>query len=463
MMQFIDAAFMQPAPRAKDADAAGGFAVLPQQTESELQFSEVHSKLDRVLNFLQRDVGYCFVADAKSSRGGAVKLGDPERAVPAPWRNSGKSARFPKVQPSEGPPSQEPRGSGGSVQSDVSRTSSAGAKGDQRLIDLECGDYWIGPEAAHYAQYPDDLVLVSRFARLLVQATPEVAKKVNHQEFYKRILQGVRLMHLCEFNYSDVVVTLAYASIYFSSTFKSIGHMMSEGEAANVCTLLIFLAHSFILDETCPLRCWQKHIFRKYCTLKVLDAALFRLFNLRGFQLRLSHEEEGQALSALLHSQNGIGWEGTPKLEHAAASALQGREIAGFQPGLELTGSDKGPSVGRGGSNGSRHQNNGHLSSASAAAAAKPLELGVPRCRSGDISAGPGSARPSPGSDLSLGKRSNGGPTRSSPGSGLSLWERPNGHPSRQSSAGDLPSQCSLSPGSDIPCIRSNPPGKAGA
>ena len=27
--------------------------------------------------------------------------------------------------------------------------------------------------------------------------------------------QGIRLMHLCEYHYADVVLTLAYASVYF--------------------------------------------------------------------------------------------------------------------------------------------------------------------------------------------------------------------------------------------------------
>ena len=27
--------------------------------------------------------------------------------------------------------------------------------------------------------------------------------------------EGIRLLHLCEFHYADVVLTLAYASVYF--------------------------------------------------------------------------------------------------------------------------------------------------------------------------------------------------------------------------------------------------------
>lgn len=45
-------------------------------------------------------------------------------------------------------------------------------------------------------------------------------------------MQGIRLMHLCEYHYADVVLTLAYASVYFRSAFASIGQKMSDYEAS---------------------------------------------------------------------------------------------------------------------------------------------------------------------------------------------------------------------------------------
>lgn len=161
-------------------------------------------------------------------------------------------------------------------------------------------------DTAKFAHYPDDLVLVWRFAGILAEESPEAGNKVQNEACYRTVLLGIRLMHLCDYNYSDVVVTLAYTSVYFRSTFQAIGHKMSCTEAAHVCVLLMFLAHSYVLDETCPLRCWQKHIFKKYCTLKVLDAALFRLFQIRHFKLRISEADEKHALSVLLCSPNGL-------------------------------------------------------------------------------------------------------------------------------------------------------------
>jgi hypothetical protein len=174
---------------------------------------------------------------------------------------------------------------------------------------------------AKYAHHNCDLVLVARFAHILSKTVSEDLEKqegmspaaakscieaaVKHDGLYKCVLQGVRLMHLCDYDYADVVLVLAYASVYFRSTFASIGKKMSPNEAAHVVVLLIYLAHAFLLDETCPLRIWQKHIFRKYCTLKVLDAALFRLFQMRPhFKLNIKYEEERDALKGL----SGLQW-----------------------------------------------------------------------------------------------------------------------------------------------------------
>jgi len=272
MRQFFDSAF-QPPPGA-GAGVADGFAILPQQSEQQLRLSAAHSRLDRVLNFLTRELGYSFLDDARPSRSGGVVLKARAGAVP-PWRDDSKAHRLPA---------------------------------DAPHVDSEEAQMCrIGPDASRYAQYPEDIILVKRFSHLLLEATPTASDKVNNDVFYKTVLQGVRLMHLCDFSYSDVVITLAYASVYFQTTFAAIGQQMSSLEAAHVCALLMYLAHSFVLDETCPLRCWATHVFRKYCNVKVLDAALYRLFYLRDFRLRVTVQEERDALDALLHAPNARG------------------------------------------------------------------------------------------------------------------------------------------------------------
>jgi len=274
LMQNIFESAFRPPPKAPDAGHGGGFAILPQQTEDELVLSEIHSKLDRALNFLQHDLGYTLLDDVRPCTGGGVSLCKRPTA-PAACPKGHRSIKMPKESPN--------------VQDEVAR----------EIIRFS-------PDTAKYAQYPDDIVLVWRFANILVENSPSAEKKVKHEILYKTVLQGVRLMHLCDYSYSDVVVTLAYASVYFQSTYKQIGSKMSNREAAHVCVLLIYLAHSFVLDETCPLRFWHKHIFRRYCTLKVLDAALFRLFQMRGFKLHITEDELKHSLCVLLCSNIGF-------------------------------------------------------------------------------------------------------------------------------------------------------------
>ncbi|CAK9020561.1 unnamed protein product [Durusdinium trenchii] len=246
----------QSMPRHKTMEEE--FALLPQQTEDELAISEVHSKLDRALKFLQHDVGYSLLDDALPQSGGGVRLAHDIDvvvalgAIPAPRGH--RSCKVPKERPIE--------------------------NGDEADDILSCKPE-IGKCAASF-------------------------QKEIRQAVVLDCVEGIRLMHLCDYHYADVVLTLAYASVYFRSAFTSIGQKMSDYEAAHVCVLLIYLAHSFLLDETCPLRVWQQHIFKKYCNLKVLDAALYRIFKMRGFRLRVTEAEEKEALSVLLLRTNGL-------------------------------------------------------------------------------------------------------------------------------------------------------------
>jgi hypothetical protein len=172
----------------------------------------------------------------------------------------------------------------------------------------------ISTEVSKYAHYQCDLVLVSRFAHVLFRTlcqdelnasckhrfnSTHAKSCIYHDACKKCILQGVRLMHLCGYEYADVVLILAHASVYFPKVFTEIGQHMSPNETAHVTVLLCYLAHSLLMDETCRLKDWHKLIFSNYCTLKVLDAALFRAFRILQWQLRIGDEELKAALRAL--------------------------------------------------------------------------------------------------------------------------------------------------------------------
>lgn len=367
-----------PPPRAGEAAQSedgnlesSRFAVLPQNTNDELALSEVHSHLDRALRFLQQDVGYALLDDARPRAGAGVRLRGSRSSgfEPPAVRRLPHSVLVPQEQAaasSSGTRAEPPEDldsnvmellhasfmrHGGKLRASelaeqlanvCQRQSSFRLNGQwDRLfngtIDQDMEVEWedfqsfyvqipkapsdvvdileMSPEVSRHAHYKCDLVLVSRFAQLLykqclqdslpgcksaAEAEKKCARATKHDGFYTNILLAVRLLHLCNYDYADVVLVLAYASVYFRNTFSTIGSEMSATESAHVVVLLIFLAHVFLLDETCPLRIWQKHIFRQYCTIKVLNAALFRVFQMRpGLSLRVSDEEESMALLGL--------------------------------------------------------------------------------------------------------------------------------------------------------------------
>ena len=65
----------------------------------------------------------------------------------------------------------------------------------------------IGQTEPAIAKIPDDIQDLFRLSEVLFFLV----------KLHARIAQGIRLMHLCDYHYADVVLTLAYASVYFRS------------------------------------------------------------------------------------------------------------------------------------------------------------------------------------------------------------------------------------------------------
>lgn len=273
---------------ASRAHELASYAILPRQKEEELALARVHSRLDRALRFLQREVGYSLLDDLRTQPGGGATLGKGTSSAARQKPGVPTMPRAPKGRDSSFRIPKE----------EVGKTPIGEAREPEHTLDDRVVVF--SADTARNAQYPEDIDLVWRFTNILAEASPNAMRMVKQELLYKTVLKSISLLHRCDYHYSDVVVTLAHASVYFRTVFANVGHRMNDYEAAHVTVLLIYLAHSFVLDETCPLRCWHRLIFNRYCTFKVLDAALFRLFRLRDYGLRISLEEEKHALSALL-------------------------------------------------------------------------------------------------------------------------------------------------------------------
>lgn len=107
----------------------------------------------------------------------------------------------------------------------------------------------------------------------------------------KLLLRALKLLHLCDYTLEEICSILAHVSKYFKAAYDSCGKVMEAGEVGYVIVVLMFIAHSYTQDETCPLAVWHQHLFKKYCPLWMLNAAVFRLMELQQFTLRLEAKD----------------------------------------------------------------------------------------------------------------------------------------------------------------------------
>jgi hypothetical protein len=133
----------------------------------------------------------------------------------------------------------------------------------------------------------------------LVYKFAELCQMNMTTEFDRLITRCVRMLRLCDYPPEDVRCILAHASKYVAELSQFSSNPMAALEQANVACLYIYVAHTFVEDECCPLMTWHKHLFRRYCSPKTLHAAVSRLMQMRDWRFRLGTEELNERLMAL--------------------------------------------------------------------------------------------------------------------------------------------------------------------
>jgi len=101
----------------------------------------------------------------------------------------------------------------------------------------------------------------------------------------------MKMLHLCDYTHEDICCVLAHTSVYFRKTFALCGHQMDNQEVANAVVAQMYIAHSYVQDETCPLRVWHSHLFAKYCNVRTLNTVVMRLLEIRGYRLKLDRKD----------------------------------------------------------------------------------------------------------------------------------------------------------------------------
>lgn len=146
-----------------------------------------------------------------------------------------------------------------------------------------------------YAHSAGDINLLARVLELcrVSEADSETAKL---------LLRALKFLRLCDYSSEDICSTMAHATAYFVDAFSLCGNQMDSCEVGNVLTTLMFIAHCYVQDETCPLHVWHQHLFKSYCPIRTLNVAIVRLMEIRRYMLRLEQDDFDRRYFSLLQA-----------------------------------------------------------------------------------------------------------------------------------------------------------------
>lgn len=164
-----------------------------------------------------------------------------------------------------------------------------------------------------YSYDPGDLALVATFVELMgvraefsLTAALSVRFGASEAEVgsaVRLVLRCLRLLHLCGYPRSDIEVMVAHASAYLKELLTNMSQhgqpKTSLNELSNIFCLLMYLAHSYVEDQNCPLATWHQHLFRRYCDLATLNSAVLSLLEQLAFVLRIDPGDLAKRLAFL--------------------------------------------------------------------------------------------------------------------------------------------------------------------
>lgn len=129
--------------------------------------------------------------------------------------------------------------------------------------------------------------------------------------FILMLFRSTKLLHRCGYHTQDIVTLGSYAVVYAVDVLAQHLGTMDWQEAANMVGLQFFLAHTYLMDEHCPMKTWHKHIFSQYCEMPVLCRAAMQLMRARGWLLRLPESGVQRIQKELLTAVHNYRWNPT--------------------------------------------------------------------------------------------------------------------------------------------------------
>eukprot|EP00747_Dinoflagellata_sp_TGD_P112092 gnl/TRDRNA2_/TRDRNA2_171376_c0_seq3.p1 gnl/TRDRNA2_/TRDRNA2_171376_c0~~gnl/TRDRNA2_/TRDRNA2_171376_c0_seq3.p1 ORF type:complete len:307 (+),score=37.54 gnl/TRDRNA2_/TRDRNA2_171376_c0_seq3:57-923(+) len=126
-------------------------------------------------------------------------------------------------------------------------------------------------------------------------STTEEAEEIVH-----KVLECIRYLFRLDYEIDEVENIVAHAALYLRKLVDNAegqpAPRMEGNEVSYIACLLLYLGHSHVLDENCPLKYWHVHLFSDYCGIRQLNEAVMHLFQRLSFTLRLGDRELQDAL-----------------------------------------------------------------------------------------------------------------------------------------------------------------------
>eukprot|EP00927_Polykrikos_kofoidii_P062507 TRINITY_DN57318_c0_g1_i1.p1 TRINITY_DN57318_c0_g1~~TRINITY_DN57318_c0_g1_i1.p1 ORF type:complete len:355 (-),score=51.76 TRINITY_DN57318_c0_g1_i1:42-1106(-) len=145
------------------------------------------------------------------------------------------------------------------------------------------------PESVHELQHTE---LAHCFSKLVVT-------DVDDEEIFSAAFRSVSFLRSCGYALEDIASCLAHTSVYLNSfSYLSFGSC----EIGRIVIVLMFIAHSYVLDDHCPISSWHQHLLSDYCEKSDLDKAVFSLMKLRDYKLGIAEDEGNSRYQQLITS-----------------------------------------------------------------------------------------------------------------------------------------------------------------
>jgi len=142
------------------------------------------------------------------------------------------------------------------------------------------------------AKLTRDMFLAERFC----DAVHVKQESVQARQMFLRM---VRMLRQCNYEDDVIELVLVLALAQLDAIFAVTDTRMGDTERVSIAVMQCFNAHSYVIDEPCPMKYWHIHIFTNYCSLKVLNAVAVKLMCILKYKLSVAEDLQAKKRALL--------------------------------------------------------------------------------------------------------------------------------------------------------------------